>query len=85
MKVKLRLLRLPNHLDSMTSLTMFQKTFKAILKDLWEEHAPPDHNANITVDGPRVTVFTDGSGISGRAVDVLQQDGDGVTGTRKNG
>ena len=65
MKIKLGPLRLPNRLDSMTGLTMFQRTFKAILKDLWKEHAHPDHNANITVDGPRVTVFADGSGIFG--------------------
>ena len=43
-----------------------KKEFNEILRDLWEEPDFSDHNANVMVEGPRVTVFTDGSGTSGR-------------------
>ena len=42
-------------------------TFNAIVKDLWEESQDSaDHNAEVPVQGPKVTVYTDGSGTRGR-------------------
>ena len=42
-------------------------TFNAIVKELWEEPSDTsDHNAEVSVQGPKVTVYTKGSGTRGR-------------------